>query len=467
MVSIRTFVLVTAFIISPLPLIPAAPSDTRTEWRVGIAIFSSGNLPAHHGYLERSLPQILYEAVASADIHVFSGEETERYRDRILTDYREAVTRELWSLRAQLDENSLSSGGRGQRDTILEQIGEKERALLDSGAARVNIETEKPVVFAAAGDSPILPKVEQGLGEYCRSRDLDFLVTGTVTNPTDTTYIVKVVLYDANLDAIDEIRTAGGPERIVEEVEIMGGRIKEKILGREWSTIRIVSDVDGAMIEIGGAFRGVGTAEAENITPGAYTITVRAPGFLSRELTVTVGPGETAEIGVGLERLASREVLVETYPQGAAVYVGSLYRGTAPVFLRETGEESMVIAALDGYHDESFVLGRDVRDTVVLDLLPSSVSAEDLVRDGRHRFYRSLGAFALSMPVPFYFWYSSIEHAVAFPMAEGAERVRHARLGEAYYYSYLATFFVAGSLLIDTLSNLFRYLSLQERYGGS
>ena len=89
-------------------------SDIKPTWRVGIAEFKPIHLSSENSYLSSSYPLLLMETLLSADIHLYSGEEINLYRELILERAAGRLPtlgpwRVFWSRRQQPAGISLSA----------------------------------------------------------------------------------------------------------------------------------------------------------------------------------------------------------------------------------------------------------------------------------------------------------------------------------------------------------------------
>ncbi len=117
-------------------------------------------------------------------------------------------------------------------------------------------------------------------------------------------------------------------------------------------SLRVLTNVPGAMIRLDGEVIGESPATAENVSPGEHILDAQAPGYLEVQQPVVVESGQQRVVSLRLEadQAASGRIVVRTDARNAVVTVDGQERGTAPVVVdgAPAGIHTIIVDA-EGY----------------------------------------------------------------------------------------------------------------------
>ncbi|HJL05165.1 MAG TPA: PEGA domain-containing protein [Polyangiaceae bacterium LLY-WYZ-15_(1-7)] len=154
-------------------------------------------------------------------------------------------------------------------------------------------------------------------------------------------------------------------------------------------SLRIISNVQGAIISVDGEVVGEAPATATELAPGEHIVEARADGYQPTQQTVEVQAGRQRVISVELsaEEQEPGRIVINANVDGATVILDGEERGHVPVVVEEAsaGTHAIVVRA-EGYqeHRETCQVGpgQDCRVTAQLDPIGTPVRVEANVRGG-------------------------------------------------------------------------------------
>ncbi len=151
---------------------------------------------------------------------------------------------------------------------------------------------------------------------------------------------------------------------------------------------------------------------------------------------------------------------LDSEPAGAEVYAGSNWLGTTPLSVGKPDDLNRFLLRKEGYLDFPLYADSGVAETVTARLTLDETDPLQIQNQRRDELYRAFGFFALSIPIPLFFWGYANDYAVGYSLAK-EERFRSA--GLVFYYSYYGTLAVSTSLFINMMVRLVRYLRAADR----
>ncbi|MDO9326738.1 MAG: PEGA domain-containing protein [Methanoregula sp.] len=123
-----------------------------------------------------------------------------------------------------------------------------------------------------------------------------------------------------------------GYQKFITQVPIQSGKISEvtATLWPDAGALAITSVPAGANVLVDGTIPGITPFAAENLTLGNHTVAVSLDGYLSQQQTVTVIPGQTLPVSVGLSPIPP-QTTAPTRAAGPAA--ASLIAGSVAIML--------------------------------------------------------------------------------------------------------------------------------------
>jgi hypothetical protein len=158
---------------------------------------------------------------------------------------------------------------------------------------------------------------------------------------------------------------------------------------------------------------------------------------------------------------------LDSEPAGAAVYAGSNWLGNTPLSVEKPDDLNRFLLRKEGYLDFPLYTGSGVEETVTIPLISDETDPLKIQSQRRDELYRAFGFFALSIPIPLFFWGFASDYAVGYSLAindlniDESERFRAA--GLVFYYGYYGALAVSTSLFVNMMVRLVRYLRAADR----
>lgn len=212
------------------------------------------------------------------------------------------------------------------------------------------------------------------------------------------------------LSALDQNEVLG---RVISEPENLPTRFEENLPGllaaltaRELGSVSVrVVGADGlpdveARIRLDGRLIGVGEAEEGYLPVGEYTLSASRSDGRSVARRISISEGELYTVTLAIPAVSAPPVTLLSRPAGAAVYEGAIWRGYTPLALPRPIDQVEYRIVGEGYHESRLSLTQDTPPVVERVLIDIDYDWEAQVESDRRRFYRSFGAFAVSLAGP-------------------------------------------------------------------
>tara|TARA_R110002073_G_scaffold142117_6_gene293875 strand:+ start:29271 stop:31466 length:2196 start_codon:yes stop_codon:yes gene_type:complete len=144
-------------------------------------------------------------------------------------------------------------------------------------------------------------------------------------------------------------------------------------LGGDGGNIRVLSNVEGAMVFLDGVERGAAPQDLKNVPAGDHVVEIRAPGFVTREERVTVAVGAATVLKLDLQAdgaTAKGTVKIVSPVPEAEVHVDGKRLGSVPQESELAPGEHFVVVSKPGYKsfEEKLVIEEGKVITVTAEL---------------------------------------------------------------------------------------------------
>jgi len=433
-------------------------------WVVGISSLTGVNLSPENRHLLHSVPLLLQESIQTVETHRFTAEEKNHYRllrrEDALQDVRESIRK----IKEKQERAFFQSGGEYDAEPYrveLEQAYAKLSSLeAQDGGAPLPVETE--VVLRRGQEiGGLLRPPEFSPAEYARIQGLDILLWGEIEEIQEY-LLVRIFAYHTLLskttlsyeDAVNMESLSGLLTTLTDEVvrDVRGGDV---------AILSVTTVPTGCTVEIDGQWLGSGPIEGAAVDPGDTVVRVSSPGYREELTTLFLEPGEARELVVELSPLDLRVIRLSSLPSGAHVYLGALWMGTTPLALTVPPGQQHLLLRKEGYREQSLIASSALPDHVTVRLKQELFDEAAWQKRRRDRFYGSLGAFALSLPVPLFLYSLAVDSAYAgLRETKGTPAYdTFTRRTELFYYGYLGTLFVSVTLFLNMGVDLLEYVS--------
>ncbi|MFO8063523.1 MAG: PEGA domain-containing protein [Spirochaetota bacterium] len=462
-----------------------APEDPREEYVVGFQVFDSQGISQANPELAHTIPRLLREEMSQLPERRLSDTEREAQAQALL---EEAVVEAGAKVDERVDRLGELRFDTGREDKRTERV---EAAREDLEAARaelaafealdtsaVDIERTKPLSFPgeSADDSaggPAEGAVTEGTQPFAvdryprrlsREEDLDLLITGHIEEVEDT-LVVRTEVYSRFLErVVHEQRTAGAPGDTEALLESLREELAEELLGRPWGRLSITSSLDDAAIYVDDRLVGFGEVTLSYTRTGTRDVRASQEGFDDEQQEVEVSRFETTSVELEFPEPESGEVRLESRPEGADVYVGSIWQGVTPLTLQRPADLETAILSREGYLDEKVVLSNQAPHEITRELVPDQGDWPAIVEDRRDSFYSAFGWFALSLPFPVMLNGMYQDIAALYPGGtpsselSRSEAERLATTANAMLWSARGTTAVSAGLFVNMMVQLVKYI---------
>ena len=319
------------------------PKDTDAVWQIGFSIFSTENLSPENAYLSYSLPLLLKDAASGLSEHTLSDQE----RNLVA---RAAITRELATADAAISTASKDRGSLAWSDTTPTDasLAAADARVATAQARRDFLAALDPALVQVAATKSIRIKEGTGAGMlldlpavppdvYCARQGIEMLIGGSLRE-VQGYLLLDVWAYDAlRGQMVYSSRNAAQRDELYASVGSMGRELVSLVLGRAWSRVIFSPDPKGAALYVDGSLIVTGASPALYLLPGFHEVTISASGYGEITRTVTLDDGGETTIDDVLQKSAGGTITISTDPEGADLYVDSVWEGTTPFALITTG----------------------------------------------------------------------------------------------------------------------------------
>ncbi len=460
------------------------PEQRIEEWQLGYAALTGDGVLAGNKYLLTSFSRMAADRMKGIKSHVLSDREKEAYRISLLEDAKDKVSEKIDNLRKQRDRLVFSGFTEEKYKNKYRDMTEEIKALRNVllkiadyyNMDEVDVPEILPLIHRT-NDGDMMPppftlvpetdNVTEILENYAAEHNLEALLWG-VLQEVQGYLILELHLFN-RLTSEDSVvfEDAGLSEDIPSMITAGVTDISERLLGRRWSSLTVIPNIDSAEILINKKLMGFGETEIPFVEPGVVEITVRAEGYREFQKEVDLEAGTRREIKPELESIPQKTVTIRSAVP-ADVYFKSLNRGPSPEELTIPEVVSPGRVIRDGYKNSLFIISSETQKGAELDvpLVLTMLDPEKEFQRSRRSFYRSLGFFAVSVPIPLVLNGIYQNYALGYYQTdEGTgQRLRFANLGNGFYYGYLGGIFASGVLLVNTVIKLINLIDTAAEY---
>jgi hypothetical protein len=449
------------------------PEDDKDEWVFAFSSLTAANLGPDFHYLSYSIPLLLIERFLQLPEHVMSDEEITGYRLFLIrrqhAELSSKLSEKLRSRDLLLFEQPESGTEYTRMEDEIALIRADLQHLQNIDPELIRVDPVKSAALIAENEtgtllSPPGPQIKRSLGEA------DLLIYGSASE-VQGYVIIEISAYSRYAEQNIFSKTyAAEPENLDDEIRALAQDVTSVLLGRPWAALSVAADRDHAEISIDGEIAGYGSAELPFLKPGLHTVNVSAPDFLEYEETIGLMTGAERRLEIPMRKREGESVLISSEPEGADLYVDSIWAGRTPVTLTLPGQPRALKLSKAGYHSSTFALTPESPKEIERRLISDRYDFAAELEQEKDEFYTSLGLFVLSVPAPIILGGLYQNIVSLFPGGSPAagldynETLQLIDTGNALYYSYLGSIIISGFFLVNVFINLFEYIDAGEAY---
>ncbi len=381
------------------------PEDQAEEVLVAFAELRGEALPREYQYLRSSIPRVILQRVEVLEEHSLPREEEDALRQRLFEDAVADLGVELDALLAERDAVVFSEDTRDDRrarhaelEEEIETARERAAALLQANPRLVELIEPKSISFRRA--EPTLLPAGRRLAVLAGEHSADFVIGGTLEEREGYVFL-EVEGYNAiTRESVSLGGTAGRVEEIYDLLDPVVDEVATLLLGRPWGRLEVVTGIDDALILVEGKAAGFGRAEIAYLETGNTKVRVLLSGDQIFETEVVVEPFGRVMVAPELAVPEAEQIALVSEPAGADVYVDSIWTGRTPLLLDRPLTPTTAILSKDDYLRGRVLLSPTSPNVIEKPLIEDIVDWEEAIQMRRDRFYRSLGWFVVSLPLP-------------------------------------------------------------------
>ncbi len=448
------------------------PVDDREYWTVGVAAFEGKALSQENLYLSQSFPLLIRERLEMIPTHFFSDAEAKGYRRRIIRREQQRLAELISADRRARDELFFTPGKGEDRVVFYEdRIAAKLLALNDLrelNPEAIVLPESKPLRFASGANGRLIfdQPVRSPL-QLTRQENLDSLLWGRFEEIQGYIYF-EVIFFDAALgENVFSYSDAVLPTELYEIFDELTDELASILWGRDWASLRVDTEPPRASVWLDDSFQGRTPLEIPYLIPGSRELRVQAPGYQSVVRLISLDPYTEAVQQIVLPLEPGDSFELDSEPAGAAVYEGSQWLGATPLSVDKPDDLNRFLLRKEGYLDFPLYAGSGVAETVTVALTLDEIDPLQIQNQRRDELYRAFGFFAISIPIPLFFWGFANDYAVGYSLAINDlnfdETDRFKAAGRVFYYGYWGTLAVSTSLFVNMMVRLVRYLRAADR----
>jgi hypothetical protein len=459
---------------TPTPLTLSVPTDRA--WVVGITSLKGTNLDTENRYITYSLPMRIKESLETIKTHSIKYEQMQDYKKEVRDVELQKLKDQLAKLQAERDEIVFSTRDPAEAEKAVKTFDEQKgiakiqeavTALINYDFADIKVPEKMPVVFKTQEPGGTLLKpADFSVLQYAKREKIDLVVYGTVEEVQGFLFL-DISAYESAIEQeVYHYQTTTTAEEVYILIKDIADRLATVVLGNEWARLTLVPDPPDSRIYLDGEFISAGKITLSYTDPGSHTLEVRHPDCTVHKSMVELAPFEEKEVSVTLERNEPVRIRITSEPEGATLYVNSVYSGKTPLEIDGSTEKRRATLKLDGYEEHVFTLDESTGSELAFTLqvkIEDRKARQNAVRDN---FYFAFGFFLASIPVPVACNRFSQDYRQAALLAQSVNPSQSAGFfttSTIFNYAFYGGVAVSVGLFIYTMFTLYDYITTADR----
>lgn len=381
------------------------PVDQSDEVLVAFAELSGEELSREYDYLRSSIPRVILQRVEVLGEHQLPVAEEESLRRRLFDEAVASLGVDLDALLAERDDIVFSEATRDDRRALyveiekeIDDLRERIDALLQASPGLVELIEPKTIRYRR--EEPGLLPAGRRLAVLAGENSADFVIGGALEEREGYIFLEMEGYNAITGERVPLGGTAGRVEEIYDLLDPVVDEIATLLLGRSWGRLEVATGLDDALILVEGQAAGFGRAELSYLEPGNTKVRVVLGGEQIFETDVVVEPYGSVLVAPELSLPEGERITLVSEPPGADVYVDSIWTGRTPLLLDRPLTPTTAILSKEDYLRGRVLLGPGSPEVVNKPLVEDILDWEERIQTRRDSFYRSLGWFAVSLPLP-------------------------------------------------------------------
>jgi len=451
MISKQVTIIIFSFLLTQLSF-----GLEKNEYIISFKPIEMNNMDTNYTHLANSYPMLLYSELQFAADHKYSNDEILALKEKQLKILEIEYYKELSVLKEKYD-----------RAIFTNNIDENEKKLISEEIITKNIEIEKLNINIIPTPEPVVSVKYNNIDEINNTdiselESSDLIIKGSMEQLEGWVYIeIRVenkILQEEKLI----FKTISSPENLSDHISEITYQLKTIILGRNWASITFNLEPEASNILLKTNGKPV-MEDFSCLNPLKYNIEISKPGYITKELTVQLDDFENLVIDVKLLKEEKGIISLQSFPQGADIYSGSIWIGESPLLVVRPVTPSLLTFKLEGFNDSKYIYSNsDIRD-IKITMESAIINRNKIIQNKRNIFYKSFSYFLLSIPVSVLSFGMSSDYGYAYNnevliSLDSSEANRLMQLSTTWYNIYLGSLFINVSLFVNTIFDLVDYI---------
>ena len=380
--------------------VPVLVEDTRETYRIGFFRFDAESLSVELEYLVSSVPRVFYERFQKIADHYYDDEELAQYRAYLLQQKAEmqeqAITTRITTRDQQLFANETSENMLAEE---IVELREELQQLAQYNLADIAVQNPKPTeMLNLVSEYPLRKPSYYAIA---RTHDLDMLFDAVLTQDAEFVHITLYVYLQAE-DLLRELITLSLAQDEIDVLsDLLDAPAADAIVGREWSTIVVEGVNEQDVVYLNGVLVGYGPQSFPYLPLGDYDLRLESEYVPDPQYQAVSLSNRDAVVVQFFDDIGDRgRIQINTMPDGASVYVNSIWQGITPLAIDRISSERTLLIRKSGYFDVKSSLNDQSEEIMSYTLVPELFDQSQWLFRHRDRFYSALAALIISVPIP-------------------------------------------------------------------
>ena len=377
-----------------------AVEDNRERYRIGFLRFASESLSLELEYLLALLPEAFSNEFARVNDHFYDDDEIRSYQRYLHRRRTAEVERQLADLLAAQDQRIFAADAdHSAQDQQIADMREEIEELRQYDTTTIEIENPKPIEVANLLTE--YPEQRPSYRSIVTAHDLDLVFDATVDQDSEFA-LLTVRYYSRSQDKIYSMESVSvAQDEISALTTLVNDRIADIIVGRDWSSVTVTGVRDQDAVYVDDMLIGYGVQTLRYVPLGDHTVRVESEYFERPEVQeVSLGDRMPITVQFSEDERSFPLITIDTVPPGAEVYVNSTWQGRTPLTIERTPAERTLLIRRPGYFDVRRPLNDATEEALTYVMTPELFDQGEWLFSRRDRFYASLAAFIISIPIP-------------------------------------------------------------------